>query len=166
MRVEVYAKAQGVMQRASVTIEYLQDSAKRLVEAHTEGFDNWEGIQGRILRGEVGQIDAAIEPYYPRYRMLEPMPESTSATEPVLPLSIATLAQLLAYIASDEGYRICKQCHQCFLYKRHSAGEFVRNRRSPYCSDECKARASSSAQAARRKAARKAERESGNDGAH
>lgn len=142
---------------AEATLTYLQSTIKELVKAHTMGFDNWGGINARILRGTVGTIVAATDPYYPRYRMLEPSIDGRDPVQPVLPLTIAALAQLLSYIASDEGYRECKQCHRYFLYKRHTVGEFVRNRRSLYCSDECKARASSSAQAARRKAARLAE---------
>lgn len=142
---------------AEATLSYLQSTVRELIGAHTRGFDNSLGINARILRGAVGTIVAATDPYYPRYRMLEPGVEAGDPIQPVLPLTIAALAQLLSYIASDEGYRVCKQCHKYFLYKRHTVGEFVRNRRSLYCSDECKARASSSAQAARRKAARLAE---------
>lgn len=141
----------------------LQSAVKTLTKAHVEGFDNWAGIEGRNLRAMVGEADKVIEPYYPRYRMFEASMDGSDAVEPVLPLTIATLAQLLAYIASDEGYRECKLCHRYFLYKRHTSGEFVRNRRSLYCSDDCKQRASSTAQAARRKAARHAKKQNGEE---
>ena len=143
---------------AKATLSYLKTTVEKLITAHVTGFDNWGGIEGRNLRSLIGEIDAAIEPYYPRYRMIEPSLDGRTVTPPALPLTIAVLVQLLSYIASEEGYRECKQCHRYFLYKRHAAGEIVRNRRSIYCSSECKARASSSAQAARRKAARLAQR--------
>ena len=148
---------------AEATLAALQSTVEILRKAHVEGFDNWAGIEGRNMRRIVGDVDSAIEPYYPRYRMFDASMEGGEAVEPVLPLTIATLAQLLAYIASDEGYRVCKQCGRYFLYKRHASGEFVRNRRSLYCSDDCKQRASSTAQAAKRKAERRAKKESGKE---
>lgn len=154
---------------AEAALSSLQSTVKRLTKAHVEGYDDWAGIEGRNLRATVGEAVAAIEPYYPRYRMFDATMDKEAATAPILPVTIATLAQLLAYISSDEGYRECKQCHRYFLYKRHSPGEVgQRNRLSLYCSDECKQRASSTAQAARRKAARHAKRakEVGNYGAH
>lgn len=144
---------------AEAALAALQATVDKLTKASCEGFDNWAGIEGRTLRAMVGEANKAIEPYYPRYRMFDASMEGDEAVEPVLPLTVATLAQLLAYIASDEGYRKCKLCHRYFVYKRHTSGEFVRNRRSLYCSDDCKQRASSTAQAARRKAARHAKKE-------
>lgn len=139
---------------AEATLRWLQETVTRLVDAHTVGFDNWSGIEGRNLKSLIGHINAAISPYFPRYRMADEGTDGSDAVAPVLPLTIATLAQLFSYIASDEGYRVCKQCGRYFMYKRHAPGEFVRNRRSLYCSDECKERASWKGQAARRKAKR------------
>lgn len=145
-------------EEAEGTLRWLQETVSKLVDAHSVGFDNWSGIEGRLLRNTVGHIDAAISPYYPRYRMADSGIDGSGAVAPVLPLTIATLAQLFSYIATDEGYRVCKQCGRYFLFKRHTSGSFVRNRRSMYCSDTCKERASWTGQAARRKAQRNADK--------
>lgn len=141
---------------AEATLRWLQDTVTKLVAAHTVGFDNWAGIEGRNLKSLVGHISAAISPYFPRYRMADKGIDGSEAATPVLPLTIATLAQLFSYIASDEGYRVCRQCGSYYLYKRHTSGEYTRNRRSVYCSDTCKERASWTKQAASRKAKRNA----------
>lgn len=139
---------------AEATLRWLQEKVPKLVDAHTVGFDNWSGIEGRNLKSLVGHINATITPYFPMYRMGDKGIEGSKAVAPILPLTIATLAQLFAYIASDEGYRVCKQCGKYFLYKRHTSGEYERKRRSKYCSEPCKERASWTAQADKRKTKR------------
>jgi hypothetical protein len=126
------------------TVEALQDTVKMLVEAATEGYDEFGNIDYVNLSTRVGWAAKYISPYYPLVEVLPQSPEfdafgksDTEAQSPIIPLSIATLAQLLGYLTSDSGYRVCPHCHKYFMFKRHAHDNYVRNRRSEYCSDSC-----------------------------
>lgn len=142
-------------------VEHLQATVNTLTKAAKDGFDNWAGIEGRNLEATVDDIEQRLTPYFPRFAIALPEKEGKKTESPTLPLTIATLSQLIGYLTSEEGYRECAYCHKYFVYKRHTRGEYVRvrNRRSLYCSDDCKFKAASANQAARRKAARHAAKE-------
>lgn len=125
----------------TATVRYLQDTVKKLTTAVTDGYDDWEGIESKKLEARVDDIDSWLTPYFPRIRVCSPEEKGNVAEAPTLPLSIATLSQLVAYLTSEVGYRECPYCHKLFVYKRRTSGEFVRNRRSVYCSDTCQQKA-------------------------
>lgn len=160
----------------AATLEYLQGTVTEFTKYATKGYDpawDWAELEQIQLRGKLDAIDGAISPYFPRL-VLAPIEADEEAHKkkglkrtvqrPRLPLTIATLVQLMDYLTSDEEYRVCKQCRKLFMYKRSGKDEEgVRSRRSSiYCSDGCKQIASFTAQNRKRKAERqekKAERE-------
>ena len=145
-------------------VEYLQATIGRLTRAAADGYDEWEGIDEMSLRIKVEEVGSAVTPYFPLVRMALPKEEGDMVGPPLLPVTIAALAQMCGYLTATEGYRECPECHRLFVYKRHTAGTPGRNRRSVYCSDTCQINHSTKAQGERRKAerqAKKAERENG-----
>lgn len=141
---------------------WLQETVERLVDAATNGYDTWANIEERRLVDLIDDIDAGITPYFPRIRVAaSDVHIGKDAERPALPLTIAILAQLVGYLTSEEGYRVCPRCGRYFVFKRHTGGEYIRNRRSLYCSDECKQAESAARQARKRKAERREAKEKG-----
>lgn len=151
---------------AEAAVTWLQSTVNELVRFSVDGYDPWAGIDEVNLRSRIDFIDSAIAPYFPRVRLAtQKVIDGTTQTPPTrtLPTTIALLVQLVTYIGSEEGYRVCQnpECNAYFVYKRHAQGELVRNRLSAYCSDTCQRRAVAIRQAAHRKERRhelKAER--------
>lgn len=146
---------------AEAAVIWLQNTINELVQLSISGYDPWSGIDEHNLRSRVDSIDSAISPYFPRVRLASE--KTMDVTVKTLPTTIALLVQLVTYLGSEEGYRVChnSECGCYFIYKRHSPGELVRNRQSLYCSDDCQRRACAIRQAQNRKKKRhelKAER--------
>lgn len=84
------------------------------------------------------QVSNALAPYYPVCELaMDGEGAGGSIASKTLPLSIAILAQLVAGLQANEGYRECPECHRVFMYKRNRNGFSSRDPRARYCSDAC-----------------------------
>lgn len=146
-------------------VHLLRDTVTELIEAKAIGYNTL--IQCKI-EDQVSFIDRAVSPYFP---LVDTVPPDASVdsfgmsneaeTPPVLPLSVAVLAQLIGYLNAESGFCTCENCGKYFLFKRHREGTYIeRVRPSKYCSDICQEQAKNKRLTARRKAERQKERES------
>lgn len=159
---------------AADAVATLREYVSAIVEAVTDGYGKFPKASNGGFGYELNQqfeeprvlaicndVIGAITPYFPPVKIVtsnvsfEYGVQAKAPDTPILPLSVAALSQLMGYAtsarAASVGYRTCKRCGRYFVFKRHLTGDFVRSRRSEYCSDECKAKADAKSQAARRK---------------
>ncbi len=131
------------MRECVQSVEWLQQTIDFLVRMKREGTYEtgaYLDIDVRNAREHVITINRLVTPYFPLSEIVTPYDEKTASSTSravTLPLSIAVLAQLIIGLRSDDGYRVCPECGQVFMYKRNSNGISSRDPRARYCSAEC-----------------------------
>jgi hypothetical protein len=171
-----YDRAYGFapLWECSETLRWLQDTIRTLVDAKRVGStaDGVSlGVETHNIRALLEEVTSCIGPYFPlvvgnwpdedrlaRGESVSDVPTSIeeSAHRPTrLPLTIAILVQLVLGLQADEGFKVCPQCGQVFMFKRTSAkGSTSRRPHSIYCSEACQ-RAANHARDRRRNHAKK-----------